>query len=272
VQGLLDPDEPAPFEVMGHDGASTFVIVCDHAGRLLPKALGDLGVAAADRDRHIAWDIGAGEVARRLGAALDAFVITQTYSRLMIDCNRPLEVSDSIVSASDGTAVPGNVGIARPAAEARARAVFHPYHDQIRRELDRRRSLGRAACLISVHSFTPVWRQAARPWHAGVLYLHDRRMAAPLLRLLRAEPDLVIGENEPYRADTLTDFTVVEHAERRGLPYVEVEIRQDLIADEAGQVAWATRLARLLPLASHESSLESSSRTENEPSALAGSS
>jgi len=273
VQGLLDLDEPAPFEVMGHDGTSPFVIVCDHAGRLLPKALGDLGVAdAADRDRHIAWDIGAGAVARRLGAALDAFVITQTYSRLVIDCNRPLEVSDSIVSASDGTDVPGNVGIARPAAEARARAVFHPYHDQIRRELDRRRSLGRAACLISVHSFTPVWRQAARPWHAGVLYLHDRRMAAPLLRLLRAEPDLVIGENEPYRADPLTDFTVVEHAERRGLPYVEVEIRQDLIADEAGQVAWATRLARLLPLASHESLSESPSRTENEPTALAGSS
>lgn len=248
----LEKDEPSPFEVAGRDGQSPFLLVCDHAGRLLPRALGDLGVPAPDLDRHIAWDIGARAVAQRLGAALDAFVITQRYSRLVIDCNRPLDAVDSIVTASEGTAVPGNAGVDRRTADQRARTIFHPYHDRIRRELDRRLSLGRATLLVSVHSFTPVFLGVARPWHAGVLSLGDRRLANPLLRLLRAEPSLVIGDNEPYRADPLTDFSIVEHGERRGLPHVELEIRQDLVADERGQVAWASRLARLLPLAAAE--------------------
>jgi predicted N-formylglutamate amidohydrolase len=249
---FLTTDEPAPFEITGPEGRSPFLIVCDHAGRLVPRSLGDLGLAPGDLVRHIAWDIGAGQVARRLGAALDAFTITQPYSRLVIDCNRKTTAADSIVTSSEGTVVPGNHGIDEAEAERRARAIFHPYHDRIRGELDRRHCLGLPTILVAVHSFTPLFMQVSRPWHAGVLYLRDGRQAVPLLRLLREEPNLVIGCNEPYRADEQSDFSIVEHGERRGIPYVELEIRQDLIAEPAGQAEWAERLARLLPLAAAE--------------------
>jgi predicted N-formylglutamate amidohydrolase len=249
---VLEQDEPIPFEVTGRDGESPFFLTCDHAGRSLPRCLGDLGVASAEFDRHVAWDIGAGAVARQLGAALDAFVITQRYSRLAIDCNRPLDAPDSIATLSERTAVPGNVGLDAAAAEARAAMIFRPYHEQIRRELDRRQSLRRPTILVMVHSFTPIFLDVRRRWHAGVLHLSDRRLATPLLRLLGAEPGLVVGDNEPYRANPLSDFSIVEHAERRGLPYVELEIRQDLITEATGQAEWAGRLARLLPLAAAE--------------------
>ncbi|MBC8131774.1 MAG: N-formylglutamate amidohydrolase [Deltaproteobacteria bacterium] len=247
---LLAADEPAPFEVFGGQGVgSPFVIVCDHAGHRLPRALGDLGLSPADRQRHIAWDIGAGEVARRLGDALGAVVITQRYSRLVIDCNRRIAAVDSIVTESERTEIPGNKGLDPAAAEQRAHAIFHPYHDQIRQELDRRLAAGRPSVLVAIHSFTPVFMDVSRQWHAGVLYIEDGRLALPLLDLLRGESALAVGCNEPYRADELCDFTIVQHGERRDIPYVELEIRQDLIADEAGQTAWAARLARLLPLA-----------------------
>ena len=246
---LLASDEPVSFEIQGHDGQSRFLITCDHAGHLLPRSLGDLGLSDADLDRHIAWDIGAGVVARQLGAALDAMVITQRYSRLVIDCNRQLDAVDSIATTSERTEIPGNRGIGPAAAALRAQEIFHPYHDQIARALDRREAAGISTILIAVHSFTPRYLDVARQWHAGVLYIRDLRHAEPLLRLLRAEPGLVIGCNEPYRADPLTDYSIVEHAERRGLPYVELEIRQDLIAEPAGQAEWVARLARLLPLA-----------------------
>ena len=249
---VLEQDEPSPFEVTGRDGSSPFLITCDHAGRLVPRRLGDLGVAAADLERHVAWDIGAGALARRLSAALDAFAITQRYSRLVIDCNRPLDARDSIAVCSERTAVPGNVGLDATAAALRARTIFHPYHDHIRHELDRRQALGRPTILVFVHSFTPIFLDVRRPWHAGVLHLRDHRLATPLLRLLGAEPGLVVGDNEPYRASPLSDYSIVEHAERRGLPYVELEIRQDLITDPIGQAAWADRLARLLPLAASQ--------------------
>jgi predicted N-formylglutamate amidohydrolase len=249
---LLAADEPPPFEIARPEGASPFLIICDHAGRRLPRALGDLGLPAAERARHIAWDIGAGEVARRLGALLDAVVVTQRYSRLVIDCNRPPGSQDSIARASERTVVPGNSDIDASAADRRAREIFHPYHDAIRAELRRQATRRRPTFLVAIHSFTPVFMDVCRPWHAGVLYLRDGRLAAPLLRRLRDEPDLVVGDNEPYRADESSDYSIVEHAERRGLPYVELEIRQDLIADASGQTAWAERLARLLPLGASE--------------------
>jgi predicted N-formylglutamate amidohydrolase len=252
ADSLLGANEPAPFDIIGPDRPSPFLITCDHAGRLLPRSLGDLGLAPADLERHIAWDIGAGDVARRLGAALDAFVITQRYSRLVIDCNRRIGAADSIVTTSEGTAVPGNRAIDPAAAERRAGAIFHPYHDQIRGELDRRAASRRPTILVAVHSFTPRFMDVSRPWHVGVLYVRDDRQAQPLLRLLRAEPNLVVGCNEPYHADELSDFSVVQHGERRGIPYVELEIRQDLISDTAGQAEWAERLARLLPRAAAE--------------------
>ena len=249
---LLEDDEPPPFEVEHRDGGSRFVIICDHAGRRLPRALGSLGLGPEDLQRHIAWDIGARGVALRLGAALDAFVACQRYSRLVIDCNREIGHPDSIATSSEDTPIPGNQGISPEQAAVRAREIFEPYHDQIRGELDCRREQDRQAILIAVHSFTPVFLDLARPWHAGVLFNRDARLAEPLLRLLRAEGDLVVGCNEPYAVTDTSDYSINHHGAARDLPHVELEIRQDLIAEEAGQIAWAERLARLLPLAAAE--------------------
>jgi predicted N-formylglutamate amidohydrolase len=246
---LLEPDEPQPFEIGGRDGASPFLIACDHAGRALPRVLGSLGLSPEDLARHIAWDIGAGAVARRLGHLLDAIVVTQPYSRLVIDCNRPLGAPDSIVTQSERTLIPGNRHLARSDSEARARAIFHPYHDQIRSELDRRERLGRSSILVAMHSFTPLFDSLPRPWHVGVLFNRDARVAEALLRLLRRVDGLVVGCNEPYAASALTDYSLVHHGENRGIPCVEIEIRQDLISDEAGQQEWAGRLAPLLSAA-----------------------
>jgi predicted N-formylglutamate amidohydrolase len=246
---LLDDDEPAPFEVERRDARSPFVITCDHAGRLLPRALGSLGLSPEELQRHIAWDIGARGVALRLAAELNAFVVCQRYSRLVIDCNRELGHLDSIATSSERTLIPGNQGVSPEQAAARGREIFEPYHDQIRGELDRRRDQHRPAILIAVHSFTPVFLDLARPWEAGVLFNRDARVAEPLLRLLRAEGDLCVGCNEPYAVTDNSDYSVNHHGGARDLPHVEIEIRQDLIADEPGQIAWAQRLARLLPLA-----------------------
>jgi predicted N-formylglutamate amidohydrolase len=251
---LLSKDEVAPVEVGGREGSSPFFLVCDHAGRLIPSALESLGLSDEQLDRHIAWDIGAAAVARRLAGELGATAILQRYSRLVIDCNRPLDAADSIVRRSEMTDVPGNTDLAPSRSEERARAIFWPYHDEIRARLDRRAAEGRSTVLVAMHSFTPVFLDRARQWHAGVLYNRDARLGRQLLRVLRDEGDLVVGDNEPYAAGDLTDYTIVHHGEGRGLLHVEIEIRQDLITDARGQDAWAARLARLLPraLAAHE--------------------
>jgi predicted N-formylglutamate amidohydrolase len=244
---VLSQDEVGPFDVQGRDGRSPFLIVCDHAGRLIPRSLGCLGLSADQLATHIAWDIGAAGVARRLGAILDAHTIMQRYSRLVIDCNRPLDAADSIATRSERTTIPGNQDVGSDDAVARARAIFHPYHDEIGSALDQRQSTGRPTVIVAMHSFTPVFLDVARPWQVGVLYNRDARVARPLLRALRAEGDVVVGDNEPYAVSDLTDYSVVHHGERRGLAHVELEIRQDLIATAQGQDAWAERFARLLP-------------------------
>jgi predicted N-formylglutamate amidohydrolase len=243
---LLAADDPPPFRVEQPAGASPFFLVCDHAGRELPRKLGDLGVSERDLRRHIAWDIGIAEVGRRLAGQLDAFLIAQTYSRLVIDANRPPGSPQSIVTVSEGTRIPGNEALDPEAAIQRADEIFRPYHARIRAELDARAAHGRATILVLLHSFTPVFLARARAWHAGVLYNRDARLPRVLLELLRAEPGLVVGDNEPYAASEQTDYALVEHGERRGLLSVEIEIRQDLIEHESGQAEWAERLARLL--------------------------
>jgi predicted N-formylglutamate amidohydrolase len=244
---LLAPDDPPAFTVDGENGASPFVFVADHAGRRMPRRLGKLGLTDADLDRHIAWDIGAGAVAHLIGKALDAVVVRQSYSRLVIDCNRRPESPTSIVGLSEMTAVPGNVGICDADRRARVTEIFNPYHERITQELERRRTAGRPAVLISVHSFTPVFKSVPRPWHVGVLHNHDPRFAHVLLELLRREQGLLVGDNEPYSLSDESDYTIPVHGERRGLPHVELEIRQDLITMEAGQRKWAALFARLLP-------------------------
>jgi predicted N-formylglutamate amidohydrolase len=158
-------------------------------------------------------------------------------------------VPSSIPEISEATEIPGNRGLGGEERAARRAAIFDPYHDCIAAALDRRAAAGRATALVALHSFTPVFKGEARPWHAAVLFNRDPRLAHILAGLLRAEGGLTIGENEPYAVSDLTDYTVPVHGERRGLPHVEIEIRQDLLADPAGRAAWARRLARLLPAA-----------------------
>jgi predicted N-formylglutamate amidohydrolase len=244
---LLAADEPAPVTVYNADGESPFVLVADHAGNIMPRALGRLGIAEAECERHIAWDIGIAGLGRLLADALDATLIQQNYSRLVIDCNRPLDAATSISDISEHTPIPGNVGLSEAARAARAGEIFWPYHQRIEAELDRRRHTGRAAALIALHSFTPVFEGATRPWHAGVLYNRDPRFAHRLMALLNAEKDVFVGDNAPYLISDASDYTIPVHAERRGLHHLLIEIRQDLIADETGQRDWAARLARLLP-------------------------
>jgi predicted N-formylglutamate amidohydrolase len=249
---LLDPDEPGPVTLENERGSSVFFLTCDHAGRAIPRRLGRLGLAEDETLRHIAWDIGIGAVGRLLSQLLDATVILQTYSRLVIDCNRDPNVPSSIPEISETTEIPGNRDLGVAARQTRVAAIFRPYHDAVAAALDRRAAEGRDSVLVALHSFTPVFKGISRPWHVAVLFNRDSRLAHPLAELLRAEGDLFVGENEPYAVSDLTDYTVPVHGERRGLPHVEIEIRQDQIAEPAGQTAWAERLARLLPAAHSE--------------------
>jgi predicted N-formylglutamate amidohydrolase len=237
-------DVPPVFE-QNATGRSPFLLTCDHYGRLIPGTLGDLGLPAGELTRHIAWDIGIAGVAEALSKHLDAHLIAQLYSRLVIDCNRPPGAPSSIPRISEATTIRGNEGLAQEAAEARRQQIFDPYHRRIDEVIDRRLRDGVATVLVSLHSFTPVYAGIARPWHIGTLYHRDTRLPPLLLGLLRGEPDLVVGDNEPYAVSDETDYTIPVHGEARGLMNTGIEIRQDLISDQAGQQQWAERLARI---------------------------
>jgi len=226
-------------------GRSPFLLTADHYGRLIPRILGDLGVPVGELTRHIAWDIGIAGVAEALSDHLDAHLIAQRYSRLVIDCNRPPGAPSSIPLISEATTIAGNEGLERDAAEVRRQAIFNPYHRRIKEVIDRRLREGMPTVLVSLHSFTPAYAGVARPWHIGTLYHRDTRLPPLLLKLLRAESDLVVGDNEPYAVSDETDYTIPVHGEARGLMNSGIEIRQDLIADQAGQKQWADRLARI---------------------------
>ena len=246
---LLAHDECPPVRMLRATGGSDFVLTADHAGREVPRALGRLGLPESELARHIAWDIGIAGVTERLSAALDAVAVLQRYSRLVIDCNRDPSVASSIPAVSETTEVPGNRDPSAEDRAARVAEIFAPYHATIEALLDAREKAGRRTVFVAMHSFTPVFKGKSRAMQVGVLYNRDARLAGILLELLRAEGDLVVGDNAPYAVSDASDYGVPVHAERRGLAHVEIEIRQDLIAEEAGQVAWAERLARLLRMA-----------------------
>ena len=247
---LLAAHEPVACDVVPAQGQSPFFLTCDHAGALVPAKLDSLGLSEEDLERHIAWDIGAAYVAQKLAVRLDAILILQTYSRLVIDCNRPPGTAESIVQVSESTRIPGNESVSASDALARGREVFLPYHDRIRTELEMRDAQHRRTIMIAMHSFTPCYHGHRRPWHIGILYNRDHRLADVLLRSLRADPNLVIGDNEPYSVDDETDYTIPRYGEQSGIPHVGIELRQDLIAKAAGQSAWAERLAHVLERAS----------------------
>jgi predicted N-formylglutamate amidohydrolase len=241
--GLLAEDEPMPVNVFNLDGKSPVFLVCEHAGRRIPRALGDLGVSDEERQRHIAWDIGAEAVSLMLAERLDAALVTQTYSRLVCDCNREVHVESFIPTVSERTPIPGNEGLTPTERMARINEIYRPLHDRITDELDQRIATGRPTIFISVHSFTPVFMDESRPMHLGLLYDLDPRMAHLVGSVFRAESQHMVVDNEPYALDQSRDFTVPEHGERRGIPSLEIEIRQDLIETPEGQTAWADLLA-----------------------------
>jgi len=243
---LLGADELPAFEEFNRLGRSRFVIAVDHASRRIPARLGDLGLPADELQRHIAWDIGALSVARQVAAILDAPLIAQNYSRLVIDCNRDPGVATSIPTIGEYTPIPGNVDIPPEQLAARRREIFEPYHRQIRAVLDERLAAGRETILVAQHSMTNIFKGVTREMHAAVLYNRDRRFANLMLQMLRRESELHIGDNQPYFVSDETDYTIPRHGEARGLMHVEIEIRQDLITHEAGQIEWARRIAKAL--------------------------
>ncbi|MBK1660392.1 N-formylglutamate amidohydrolase [Paracraurococcus ruber] len=237
---------PAPVTVVNESGGSPFVLLCEHASNWIPPALAGLGLPPADLVRHIAWDIGAAGLARDLSRRLDAPLFLGGCSRLVIDLNRPPGAPTSIPVISEATAIPGN-GDLPPAERARREADwFHPFHDRVAALLDQRRAAGRPAAVIGVHSFTPVFLGVARPWHAGILHARAEGFGRALVARLAAEPGLVVGDNEPYRIEPEHDYTVPVHGDARGLDAVLLEVRQDLLATQAGIEAWAARLAAAL--------------------------
>lgn len=245
----LATEARSPAIVLNPGAASPFLLLGDHAGREVPAALGDLGLHVRDWDRHIAWDIGVAGLGQLLSEALDATFIRQRFSRLVIDCNRDPARADAIPEVSDGAHIPANAALRPADRQARFDAVAAPYHAAIAAELDQRFKRGLSTILVSLHSFTPEMNAFARPWRFGVLHAEDSAYSRAVLARLQADLGAdFVGDNQPYRMDEV-DFTIPHHCRPRGLDYLELETRQDLIAEEAGQTDVAGRLAKLLPQA-----------------------
>jgi len=242
---LLSRDDPSPDIVSNSDGASPYLILGDHAGRAVPAVLGDLGLPPEAMDLHIAWDIGVAGLGERLAQALDACFVHQTYSRLVIDCNRRPDNPDAAPAVSDGVTIPANASLTPDETAARRRAICDPYQARISDLLDRRRARGQPTLIFSLHSFTPVFGGFVRPWRFGVLHRGDSVLSRRVLALLRQAEGNAAGDNQPYAMDG-TDYTVPLHADARGLDYLELEVRQDLIGDGAGQDQIAAVLAPIL--------------------------
>jgi predicted N-formylglutamate amidohydrolase len=241
---LLSADERPAYEVREADGP--FVVVCEHASNRLPRALGSLGLGSDELKRHIAWDPGALEVAAGIAGRLGGALVTQRYSRLAIDCNRDPSLPDAITTRSEDTTIPRNADLSDAAKASRINEIWRPFHEALDRLLTARQEARRATALVTVHSFTPVYRGVSRPWHVGIISTDERALADSILKGLRREAGLVVGDNEPYSAKDNVDYTIRRHGRDRGVPHVMIEVRNDLLATAAGQEEWAVRLTRLL--------------------------
>lgn len=243
---MLDPaDWPEPAEILNESGSSEIVLLCEHASNHIPAEYADLGLPREQLQRHIAWDIGAAAVTRRLSSLLDATAFLGTYSRLLIDLNRPLDAPDSIPVRSETTDVPGNAQLTVAERERRAEAIFSPFHDRVARLLDQRQLARRPTSLVSIHSFTPTFIGVARPWDAGVLFDRAAGLGNQTVQRLRG-PGLMIGVNEPYKTDRLGDYAIPIHGDDRDIPAVMIEIRNALISDAAGIESWAERVGKAI--------------------------
>jgi predicted N-formylglutamate amidohydrolase len=233
VTELLAADEPAPFSILNQASEKPLLLVCDHASRIFPRALGDLGLDPLARRCHLALDIGAGALTQKLAESLGATAVLAGYSRLVVDCNRDLLDPGAFLEFGDGIVIPGNRNLRPEQKAARAESIYWPYHRAIDAEIKRLAGERRAPAVIAIHSFTPVLDGVSRPWEFGILWDADPGIADILMRKL-ADSGFVVGDNEPYSGRAPQDFTVDNHAEAAGLPHAGIEVRQDLIADDAG--------------------------------------
>jgi predicted N-formylglutamate amidohydrolase len=246
AEPLLAPDEPPPWQLINDEGAARALLVCDHASRRIPRKLNDLGLDRLALRRHIACDIGAGEVTRRLSRMLDAQAILANYSRLVVDCNRKPGDPTAFLAVSDGEFVPGNHDLKPEDKAQRSHAIFNPYHAAIHERLAWFKARGITPAFIAIHSFTPIFDGRSRPWQIGVLWDTDPRIPVPLMEKLGQIPGLLVGDNEPYSGRAPADYTIDHHAEPTGLPHVSIEIRQDLISTPEGAERWSLILGRAL--------------------------
>lgn len=239
-------DGAAPVRVLNRAGKSAFVILCDHASRHIPAKYGTLGLGAEERSSHIAWDPGALPVARRVAEMLDATLVESCVSRLVADCNRPLDAPDLVPEVSERTEIPGNRGLPIVERKRRIAAVHAPYHACIDGLIEERVAAGRETFLLALHSFTPVYKGVPRPWQVGIIHDEDMRLARAVLIALSAFREITVGDNEPYSPADRVYYTLERHARSRDLPCVMIEIRNDEIRDESGQRKWADLLVGIL--------------------------
>ncbi len=243
ASSLIGTKDPPPFETVNGEGKAPLLVTCDHASLAIPEAMSGLGLDESALLRHIAWDIGAGEMVRALAHRLDAPAILSGYSRLLIDCNRPLDSPTAIVAEADGVFVPGNADLTAAEKKARADAFYWPYHQAIAAKIQAFRTRGIVPAVLSIHSFTPVFEGFERPWEIGVLWEKDLRMAGPLMEILHEHHGVSVGDNEPYAGRDNYGYTMEHHVVKEGLPQVLIEIRQDLIDTHHGVEAWLDILA-----------------------------
>lgn len=243
---LIGPGDPPPYMTYNDHGSARVLLVADHASPFFPEGMNQLGLADWVLERHVAWDIGSDKLTRSLADELDARAVLAGFSRLIVDPNRKLDDPTAFIEVSDGIAIPGNMGLDDEQKALRVRSFFRPYHEAITARLERFGSRGFVPALISVHTCTPVFDRIVRPWQIGVMWDRDPRIAVPLMQRLRRMEGVCIGDNEPYSGRHPHDFTIDYHAEPDGLPHVGIEVRQDLVSDEAGARRWAAVLADAL--------------------------
>jgi len=243
---LIQAGDPPPYMTYNDSGSAPVLLVADHASPYFPAAMNQLGLADWVLDRHVTWDIGSDQLTRYLADLLDAPAILAGFSRLIIDPNRKLDDPTAFAEISDGISVPGNQDLSAEHKALRVQSFFQPYHDAIAARLGMFQAAGIVPALISMHTCTPVFNQVVRPWHIGVMWDKDARIAGPMMERLSRMDGICFGDNEPYSGRHTHDFTIDHHAESAGLPHVGIEVRQDLVLEAEGARKWAGILASVL--------------------------
>jgi len=242
----VKPEIHSAFRILRPEGKGRYIIFCDHASNRIPAELENLGLPASALERHIAWDIGAAGVTTELSRIFDAPAILCGTSRLVVDCNRQLHAHDLIPEVSDGTMVPGNRGLSEAARQLRIERWFEPYHAAVESVIVDREARGLTSIALSIHSMTACLAGKARPWQIALSSHNDRTLVEPMLEALGRPGDVTVGDNQPYDLDPAVDYSTPFHAIGRNMPCLQVEFRQDEVADPAGQIRWARRFAAAL--------------------------